>query len=122
MRRKTKGIILAGNYEQYKTWCKKRYLNLDEYIYISEPKDIKGIHNVPVYYVGQYWDNCLYKSEILSRIEYENARRKNMVKYTWLQLTFIILTIIIMLSISVFGIWELIDLLENLSITYFIRL
>jgi len=118
---KIKGIILAGNYEQYKEWCAKYYLNLDEYIYVSEPKDIKGIHNVSVYYVGQYWDNLMWGNPDIAKINCRNNRRKNMKNYTFLQTTFIILIIVLMLFVAIFGIWKVIDLLEKLNITYFIR-
>jgi len=118
--KKLKGIIITDNYDTYKYYCKENKLNYYEYLYVTSDKDLKGIRNLPVYYVGQYWDNLAYKKPELARIEYENSRRINMKAGVKERLA-LILTGIIVFGIYFYGIQKVINTLEELTITYVLR-
>ena len=50
------GLVIAGNYRQYKNWLfEKKQSNLD-YKYISKIEDITGFHNLPILLIGTWWE------------------------------------------------------------------
>ena len=119
MTTKIKGIVIAGNYWQYLEWCKNNFYNTFDYLYISDPIDLLKFKTIPIYYVGQYWDNLAWKSQNLIRIEYENARRQNM-KSNWKEIIIFLISLAMIFGISLFGILKTVTILEKLTTTYFI--
>jgi len=53
-----KGLVLAGNYEEYIYWMKQHGFGSHEYRYVSpNPEVIMGFH-APVFGVGTWQENC----------------------------------------------------------------
>ena len=57
-----KGLVIAGNYEQYKDYIKDMGFDNNEYRYISDPDSWRGIHNIKVHRIGIYYENPAYES------------------------------------------------------------
>ena len=117
-----KGIVIAGNYQQYKEWCQKNKYNYTDYQYVSKPSDMCGYKHTDIFYVGQYWLSPLWGRirEVALR-ELENVRRKNMIKISWKEVIALFFALSLAFGVGIFGISKLVNLLEELTITYFIR-
>lgn len=48
--------IVAGNYEQYKAYIRKKTDMNTEYIYVDNPNKIRGLSEIDGYYIGTYND------------------------------------------------------------------
>jgi len=66
-----KGIIIAGDYNQYINYLKENKLQVREYKYAWLPEHLLGIH-APIFYVGEYWLNRLTDSPELKILEVMN--------------------------------------------------
>ncbi|MEK6881592.1 MAG: hypothetical protein AABY22_18360 [Nanoarchaeota archaeon] len=54
------GLIIAGNHRQYLSWLlENRQLEID-WKYISKPEDYREYHNLPILFVGDFYQNPLY--------------------------------------------------------------
>ena len=58
-------LVLAGNKKQYDNWLRENHLNPAEYRFICKPEHIRGYNPIKIIKVGTYWENPLYKNEIL---------------------------------------------------------
>ncbi len=116
-----KGIVIAGSYQQYKEWCQKNKYNYTDYQYVNKKRDMCGYKHTDIYYVGQYWLSPLWGSSDVALIELENKRRKNMIKISWKEVTALLIALTLALGIGIFGISKIVNLLEKLTLTYFIR-
>ena len=61
----TKALIIAGDYRQYVHWIESNCLNQHEYKYIRYPFHIEGYCDLPIYGIGTYYKNPLYKDILL---------------------------------------------------------
>ena len=69
-----KGIVVAGSYEQYLNFMNIYQYNPKEYIYVSKPSDLCGLHNTKIIYTGEYWKNPIYYN--VKRLQGEIKREK----------------------------------------------
>jgi hypothetical protein len=51
------GLVIAGTYVQYCDWLIKNQLSNMDYKYISIQEDWAGYHNIPIFLVGDYYQN-----------------------------------------------------------------
>lgn len=118
---KLKGIVIAGNYRQYEKWCRKNQYNYTDYQYANKLSDLCGFNPIDVYYVGQYWLSPLWGSPDVALIKSKNRRKKNMIKTTWKEVIALLIALTVVLGVSIFGISKIVGLLEELTLTYFIK-
>ena len=50
----TKKYIVAGNYEEYKAYIRKKIDINTEFIYVDNPNKIRGLSDIEGYYIGTY--------------------------------------------------------------------
>lgn len=57
--------VIAGNYEEYKTWLwfQKGFRNNPEYIYVDDINKLRGVRGKDLILIGQYWKNKAYQSD-----------------------------------------------------------
>jgi hypothetical protein len=54
------GLVIAGNHKQYVDWLHENGLQSKDYKYIQSPEDYCGYQNLPVFLVGDYYQNQCY--------------------------------------------------------------
>jgi len=54
------GLIIAGNKKQADDWLRENRLSPLDYKYICKPEDYYGFHNIPIFLVGEYFQNQCY--------------------------------------------------------------
>jgi hypothetical protein len=65
------GLVIAGNARQYLDWLKENGLSKQDYKYIHSHEDYCGYHNIPIFLVGEYFNNQCYTDLIaFKRIVY----------------------------------------------------
>lgn len=50
-----KGLVIAGNYEQFWSDCLRLGIKHSDYKYLGSTQDIRGFANITLYLVGSYW-------------------------------------------------------------------
>ena len=58
---KTTNVVIAGNHQEYKTWLKLNNLDSDQYKYIRQESDFRGLSIESINYVGCFWENDVFK-------------------------------------------------------------
>ncbi len=64
-------LILAGSYNQYLDFLDKNRVgdfSRQNTRNISRPRDLHGIENATIKYVGTFWENPMYDSHDLRRV------------------------------------------------------
>ena len=54
------GLVIAGNHKQYTNWLHENGLQPIDYKYISKQEDYIGYHDIPIFLVGDYYQNQCY--------------------------------------------------------------
>jgi len=54
------GLIIAGDVKQADNWLKENGLSKQDYKYIYSHEDYCGCRNVPIFLVGDYYNNPCY--------------------------------------------------------------
>lgn len=67
-------IVIAGNYNQYKNYLRENNLTPQEARYVSTPDVLRGLHNVEVVKVGEWWLNPCADDDYLKIIERPTQR------------------------------------------------
>lgn len=50
-------IVVAGHYRQYLDWLEENKFSKHNYLYVCEPSQLNGMHNVEVIKIGSYTKN-----------------------------------------------------------------
>ena len=79
-----KNYIIAGTYEQYNHWIKKKILSSSTNVYVTNPDTLKGVQNPHGWFIGTWYDRDDMEQifEVLLRatdITTESHRRINAV-------------------------------------------
>ena len=60
MIRKFKGLIIAGNYREFREFCNG---NLNDWRFVDSIERILGLSNIPIYFIGTYIHTTMWKNE-----------------------------------------------------------
>ncbi len=67
-------LVIAGNHEQFKRWCRERDINPKLCIYLSRPEILYGFnprHITQVVETGEHWNNESMKDpDVRNRVEF----------------------------------------------------
>lgn len=66
-------LVLAGNYEQFRNYCRLNSIDHAKFRYISSVQDIRGLSNTILRMVGTYWNHYDFAKYELSLYEYCHA-------------------------------------------------
>jgi hypothetical protein len=83
-----KNYIIAGTYEQYKNWIKRKILSPATHVCVSSPAVLRGVQNPQGWFIGTWYDRDDMEEifEVLLRatdITTESHRRINAVWAKW---------------------------------------
>jgi hypothetical protein len=53
-------LVVAGNYREYNDWIKRNHLSPQEYQYIGDLRQVRGLRQAKIYLVGNYHRSSLY--------------------------------------------------------------
>lgn len=67
-----KTLVIAGNSQQFRIWCRSNGRTVHNTIYASHVNDIRGLRGVEIVETGSYWKNPVYCSD-----EYKYLLRTN---------------------------------------------
>ena len=60
MTRKFKGLIVAGNYREFREFCNG---NLNDWRFVDSIERILSLSNIPIYFIGTYIHTTMWKNE-----------------------------------------------------------
>ena len=83
-----KNFIIAGNYDQYKDWLRKKILSPSTHVCVSSPAVLRGVQNPHGWFIGTWRDRDDMEEifEVLLRstdITTESHRRINTLWGKW---------------------------------------
>ena len=66
-----KGAVIAGNHRQFTFYFRgaDRY----DYLYVARGIELLGLHNIPLFFVGEYWKSpvFIYQQDLLNEKKWE---------------------------------------------------
>jgi hypothetical protein len=66
-------IVIAGSYQQYKSWLRENDLIPRDARYVSFPEQLRGLKDVEVVRTGTWWMNPCSYDDYLAVIERHNV-------------------------------------------------
>ena len=83
-----RNYIIAGNYEQYSLWIKKKIFSPSVHVYLTNPNTLRGVHNPHGWFIGTWYerDDMEEIFEVLLRaadVTTESHRRINTLWGKW---------------------------------------
>ena len=71
------GLVIAGNYDQFRHKCLKLNIDYSKYKYLGRTDDIRGRADTTLFLIGDYWNHPDYirnKPRLLDYCDNHNIR------------------------------------------------